>query len=80
MIEVGLIVKKELSYSMLWKANRPFELKPCNDCGEEYKHYERSKLGLCQKCRGKAYHLKHGRMKEEDKNKKKVIKKNIHPA
>ena len=56
------------------KIVRKFEIKPCQECGSEYKHYDGRSVGnKCTKCKQKEYYLKHGRMSEEEKKKRHPI-------
>jgi len=47
------------------KIKKSFELKPCNECGDEYKHYATKRVELCPKCTKKAYLLRN-RLKPEE--------------
>jgi hypothetical protein len=50
------------------KRTKQFELKPCSECGSEYKHYATKRTQLCPSCTKKSY-LKRNRLTEEEKKK-----------
>ena len=50
------------------KRTKQFELKPCSECGSEYKHYATKRTELCPSCTKKSY-LKRNRLTEEEKKK-----------
>lgn len=57
------------------KRPKSFDLKPCSECGEEYKHYVTKRVELCPICTKKAY-LKRNRLTEDEYKKNYPLDKN----
>lgn len=51
------------------KRTRQFELRPCSECGEEYKHYPAKKPQMCNSCL-KTQRQVNSRLTEEERKKK----------
>ncbi len=51
------------------KRTRQFELRPCSECGEEYKHYPAKKPQMCNSCL-KTQRQVNSRLTEEQRKKK----------
>jgi hypothetical protein len=57
------------------KPIKQFELKQCNDCGTEYKHYAVKQVQLCKECTTK-YNLAKHRLKPDEYKKNYPLSKN----